>query len=170
MLTENKVKEHLSIAYVKAVAAACNFACEDTTTDFDSVDVTITCNGWLVPGSSTVRSPDLKIQLKATENLTLNANSDYPFSLPLKNYDDLRANVLSPRILVVLHLPSNRIDWLSHSPNDLIIRNCAYYVNLNGLPDSANTTNVTIYLPSVNIFSPSTLTDLMIKVSKQQRI
>ena len=168
MLTDNQVKEQLSIAYVNAVAAACNFGCEFTRIDIDSVDATITCNGNLAH-DSTIRSPEIKLQLKATEILTLNSNSEYPFVLKKKNYDDLKANTLAPRLLVVLILPPVRANWLSHSINDLIIRNCAYWMNLNGMADIA-TDSKTVHLPSINIFSPATLNDLMIKVSREQAL
>jgi hypothetical protein len=168
MLTDNQVKEQLSIAYVNAVSAACNFGCEFTRIDFDSIDATITCNGNLAH-DSTIRSPEIKLQLKATEALLLNANSEYPFVLKKKNYDDLRAHTLAPRLLVVLILPDIRANWLSHSANDLIIRNCAYWVNLHGMAD-VPAASPTVYLPGVNIFSPSTLKDLMVKVSREQAL
>jgi hypothetical protein len=169
MLTENQVKEQLSVAYVNAVAAICNFACEFTRIDIDSIDVSITCNGNLA-ADSIIRSPEIKIQLKATENLSLNAANEYPFALPIKNYDDLRANTLTPRLLVVLNLPNIRDGWVSHSINDLIIRNCAFWLNLKGKASVANTSNITVHLPSINVFSPNALKELMLKVSRQEAL
>lgn len=169
MITDDQVKEQLSIAYVNAVAAMCNYGCEFTRVDIDSVDATITCNGHLAH-DSTIRSPYLHLQLKATENLQLNGNSDFPFFLKKKNYDDLRARTLTPRLLVVLNLPTGKTNWLTHSINDLILRNCAYWVNLFGQPDVTNTTGATVYLPSVNHFSPAALQDLMLKVSREQSL
>lgn len=167
MITDNQAKEQLSISYVNAVAAICNYSCELTRTDIDSVDVTVKRNGLISP-NSIIRSPEIQIQLKATENMVANANGDYPFHLPIKNYEDLRGNTLTPRLLVVLNLPTGKGNWLSHSAADLILRNCSYWANLKGLPASANTTNVTVYLPSTNVFSPATLDSLMLKVSMQQ--
>lgn len=169
MITDDQVKEQLSIAYVNSVAAICNYGCELTRVDIDSVDATITCNGRLAH-DSTIRSPYLHLQLKATENLQLNGNSDFPFFLKKKNYDDLRARTLTPRLLVVLNLPTGKTNWLTHSINDLILRNCAYWVNLLGLPDVTNTTGATVYLPSANHFSPAALQDLMLKVSREQSL
>ena len=169
MITDDQVKEQLSIAYVNAIAAMCNYGCEFTTVDIDSVDATITCNGNLAH-DSTIRSPYIHLQLKATENLQLNSASDYSFFLKKKNYDDLRARTLIPRLLVVLNLPTGKANWLTHSINDLVLRNCAYWVNLFGLPDVANTTGSTIYIPSVNHFSPTALQNLMLKVSREQTL
>lgn len=169
MLTDNQVKEQLSISYVNAVAAICNFGCEFTRIDMDSVDATITCNGSLAP-DSTIRSPEIKLQLKGTENLLLNAVGNYPFPLSVKNYDDLRANTLAPRLLVVLNLPDERTNWVNHGIDDLILRKCAYWLSLKGAPNSNNTTNVTVHIPSGNIFSPDTLRELMVKVSKEEAL
>lgn len=169
MITDDQVKEQLSIAYVNAIAAMCNYGCEFTRVDIDSVDATITCNGNLAH-DSTIRSPYIQLQLKATENLQLNRASDYPFWLKKKNYDDLRARTLTPRLLVVLNLPTGKANWLTHSITDLVLRNCAYWVNLLGLPDVTNTTGSTIYIPSTNQFSPAALQDLMLKVSREQSI
>ncbi|RYE54405.1 MAG: DUF4365 domain-containing protein [Sphingobacteriales bacterium] len=169
MITDDQVKEQLSISYVNAIAAMCNFGCELTRVDIDSVDATITCNGNLAT-DSTIRSPFLKVQLKATENLQPNSSSNYPFFLKKKNYDDLRARTLSPRLLIVLNLPTGKTNWLTHSVNDLIIRNCAYWLNLYGLPDVTNTSGATVYIPTVNHFSPSVLQDLMLKVSREQSL
>lgn len=167
MITDNQVKEQLSISYVNAVAAMCNYACELTRIDTDSIDVTIRRNGYLA-SASVIRSPEIQIQLKATENLVLNTSSQYPFSLSIKNYDDLRSNTMAPRLLVVLNLPAGRNNWLSHSVNDLILRNCSYWLNLHGEPTSPNSSNVTVYLPSTNVFSPTALEGLMFRASMQQ--
>lgn len=169
MLTDNQVKEQLSIAYVNAVAAMCNFSCEFTRIDLDSIDVTVKCNGFLAT-DSIIRSPEIQIQLKATENMTINSDSNYPFPLTIKNYDDLRGNTLTPRLLVVLNLPTGKVNWLSHSVNDIILRNCSYWLNLKGHDSSTNTTNVTVHLPSTNIFSPTSLQNLMLKVSRQETL
>lgn len=169
MLTDNQVKEQLSIAYVNAVAAICKFGCELTRIDMDSIDVSITCNGNLA-SDSTIRSPEIKLQLKATESLELNRDGQYPFPLSIKNYNDLRGNTLTPRLLVVLKLPDTTAGWLSHTSNDLIIRNCAYWLNLKGAPSVPNAANITVHLPSGNTFSPEALKDIMIKVSRQESL
>lgn len=169
MLSENQVKEELSISYVNAVAASGNFGCEFTRKDMDSIDITITSNGLMVP-ESTIRSPEIKIQLKATENLVANDSNYFPFPLSIKNYNDLRARTLAPRILVVLKLPSSRIDWITHSSDEIKIRNCAYWLSLHGLKETENTSNTTVFIPSTNIFSPEVLKEMMIKISKQENL
>ena len=166
MLTENKIKEEINLAYVVAVAAVKSFATEITRIDNDSVDATINYNGYLVPGESTLYSPSIKLQLKATSNVHI--SEDFiRFPLPVKNYDDLRARSATPRLLVVLCLPELKNEWVNHSIYELTVRKCAYYLNLYGFPESNNERTVTVKIPLVNVFSPDSLYDLMLKTSKE---
>lgn len=51
MLTENRIKEELNLAYVLSVAASKKFSTELTRIDSDSIDATIRYNGKLVEDS-----------------------------------------------------------------------------------------------------------------------
>jgi len=168
MLTENRIKEEISLAYVLAVAATKGFATEITRVDSDSVDATIRYNGYL-DSDSTLYSPEIKLQLKATSSPNLIENRIH-FPLPIKNYNDLRARSGTPRLLVILCLSEEKDEWLKHSPDKLILKKCAYYYNLKGLPESSNETSVTIKIPTVNLFSPDLVYDLMLKTSKEEEL
>ena len=113
-LVKTQIESELSIAYVHAVAAKAGLATEFTRVDVDSVDLTIGGKGKLSK-DSVLHSPKIDIQLKATINKNVNGDGSISFNLPLKNYDDLRANCLVPKILVVLFLPKDENRWLSHS-------------------------------------------------------
>mgnify|MGYP001570432588 FL=1 len=163
-LTKNHIESELSIAYVHAVAAKAGFA-----TEFTRVDVDITIGGpGLISTDSTLHSPQIAIQLKATINKNVNGDGSISFNLPLKNYDDLRANCLVPKILVVLFLPKEENIWLSHSIDQLIIKECAYWLSIKGFTKSDNASHQTVRIPSANVFSPETISGLLIKVSKEE--
>ncbi len=168
MLTENKIKEELNLAYVLSVAASKKFSTEITRVDSDSVDATIKYNGYMST-ESILHSPEIKLQLKATSGANI-VNNEIVFPLPIKNYNDLRLRSTSPRLLVILCLPENSEDWLQHSHDELIIKKCCHYLNLNGFPETENTTSVTVKIPLTNIFSPDTIYDLMLQASKQELI
>lgn len=169
MLTENKIKEEISLAYVLAVAATKGFSTEITRVDSDSIDATIRYNGYLDSKYSTLYSPEIKLQLKATSSPNLKDGFIH-FPLPLKNYNDLRARSGTPRLLVVLCLAEEKINWLKHSPDELILTKCAYFLNLNGCSDTENETSVTVKVPLVNLFSPELVYDLMLKTSKEEEL
>jgi hypothetical protein len=59
------------------------------------------------------------------------------YRLKRKNYDELiLAEVFTPRILVLVTLPRDIREWLSFSPDQLIMRQCSYWLSLSGLPES----------------------------------
>lgn len=90
------------------------------------------------------------------------------FSLPVKNYNDLRGETLVPRALVVLHLPADSRNWLEQTEDELISRRCAYWVSLQGLPDPDNRQNVTVWLPRKNLFSVENLQAIMERLSRRE--
>jgi hypothetical protein len=168
MLTENKIKEEISLAYVLAVAATKGFSTEITRVDSDSIDATIRYNGYLDPDSS-LYSPEIKLQLKATSNPNLREEYIH-FPLPLKNYNDLKARSGTPRLLVVLCLTEEKENWLKHSPDELVLQKCAYFLNLKDYPETENDSSVTVKIPLANLFSPELVYDLMLKTSKEEEL
>jgi len=67
------------------------------------------------------------------------------FVKEIKRYDKLRADHRDPaRIMVVLFLPLQHADWLSHSEKELVLKNCAYWVSLRHAPGSDNETGKTV--------------------------
>ncbi|MHB8260653.1 MAG: DUF4365 domain-containing protein [Bacteroidia bacterium] len=164
MLTRNQIESELSLAYLQAVAANEGFAVDVPHIDSDSVDAVIAGKG-KVDVTSTKHSPKIEVQLKATFNAIVN-DGNIAYSLTIKNYDDLRVDTVLPRLLVLLVLPQQQIDWLIHQPDKLILQKCAYYLNLKGLPTSVNAGHQTVYIPTLNMLTPAALKDLMIKASK----
>jgi len=101
---------------------------------------------------------DLKIQLKACINMP-NLAADgkiVPYSLVgIKRYDDLRAETLAtPRILVVLFLPKDELEWLEHTEEALSLRKCAYWVSLRGAEPSENSSAQTVTCPGLRSLTP----------------
>lgn len=165
MLTRNQIEAELSLAYLHAVAAMETFAVDVPHIDSDSVDAIISGKGKIDP-TSLRHSPRIEVQLKASINTVPNANGDIPFDLTIKNYDDLRAETLLPRLLILLALPNQKSDWLLHQPDKLILQKCCYYLNLKGQPASINGGHQRVYVPTTNVLTPTVLRILMIKASK----
>lgn len=158
LLQTSDRQEALSRAYASAVAAAAGY----TTTppsdfDRDSIDIEFGAGGQM--------RPKIGAQLKATTNLT-KAGSTIKFSLKLKNYNDLRIKTQTPRILVVLDMPTDKRLWVTITADQLVMRKAAYWVSLLGMPDVPNTSTVTINIPSTNLFNVSSLKELMEKSRK----
>jgi Domain of unknown function (DUF4365) len=153
LLTANDREEALSRAYVAAVAAGAGYVTAEPKFDRDGIDIEIHAGG--------LSRPQINIQLKATVNLGDVTNNAHRYALKRRNYDLLRVQTLVPRILVVLSLPAAEAEWLSVTPEQLILRRCAYWVSLAGFPETQNNESVTVSIHHNNRFDVDSLKALM---------
>jgi hypothetical protein len=161
LLTDNDIEEAVSSAYAHAIAAAAGMVVALRHFDRDGIDITFETGG--------DQRPKLDAQLKATINLAKSAEGMYRFPCPRKNYDLLRIPTQVPRILIVLHLPRNKSEWVKCTPKNLILRNCAYWTNLNGAPATENETSVTVNIIPDNVFHVEGL-KLLMEMSRSGRL
>lgn len=154
LLSDTDIEEALSVAYVHALAAAAGYVIGLKNFDRDGIDLTIEAGG----GSR----PKIDAQVKASINLP-QSGEVFKFPLKRRNYDHLIIPTQTPRILVVMHLPSEKVDWVKVGIESLILRNCAYWVCLTGLPATENAASITVDIPAENHFNVEALIDLMDK-------
>ncbi|MDR0518027.1 MAG: DUF4365 domain-containing protein [Fibromonadaceae bacterium] len=165
----NDQKEAFSEAYARAIASVAGFICNKGDFDRNSVDISF--------ASATSPFASVEVQLKSTSNAHIVTNlngNEIHFPLPIKNYNDLRAETIMPRILVALLLPEKPNEqaeeypeqWISQTPEQLALLKCAYWINLNGMAESNNQATVTITIPmdDAHIFKPSVLNNLINQV------
>ncbi len=115
------------------------------------------------------KRPRIEFQAKASSRDLLN-NDDLVFPLPIKNYHDLRADTIIPRILIVLLMPEEEGDWLMHSEDALILKHCAYWYSLNNYPDTQNGHSVTVKIPRAQQLTSSELSRLMTLIEKGETL
>jgi hypothetical protein len=148
----NDRKWRFSLAYIGAVAAHAGYQVTEPHVDKDSLD------GILIGQEG--RRPMIGFQAKATGRDVLKPEHvAYPLSL--KNYNDLRADTMIPRLLIVVVVPELRDEWLAHSEEELRLRRCGYFLSLSGRPARDNTTTVTVHLPRTGMFTSDQLSVLM---------
>jgi hypothetical protein len=151
-------QEQFSSAYLRAIAAVAGYSLSQPSVDDDSIDFTISGRG----RSGSIYSPRLDLQLKCQMNDTPIGENGFSYPLKIKNYQDLRlANLLVPRILVVIIVPSDISQWLIHSNTQTILQSGGYWVSLRGLPPTINQQTVSIPIPHRNRFTTDSLTALM---------
>ena len=155
-MTPNMQMEQLSLAYVRAIAAQGGYQVGRPEPDVDSVD------GVLL--STVGRRPRIDFQAKATSQ-SLGRSDVIHFPLPAKNYEDLRADTLTPRLLIVLLLPRDNSDWLAQTTTELCLRHCAYWLSIAEHPARSNKHTVTVDIPTANIFDKAQLDGLMGKAN-----
>lgn len=159
-------EEGLSEAFLRAIASMAGYALAKPLPDNDGVDFTISKSASSDPDSN-YENPRLDIQLKATyQDIIV---GDYlKYQLPIHNYRKLsNSRVCVPRILVLLHLPRDKNQWLSHIPHEsLSLHNCCYYLSLRGSREVENRTTVQVEIPRNNVFSVDSLNAMMEKIER----
>ena len=153
LLTTPDRQEALSRAYAHAVAARAGYITAVYEVDRDGVDLRIQAGGSMRPA--------LDLQLKATINLGASSNGYFRFPLKRRNYDLLRTETQTPRLLVVLDLPKDERLWMTITADKLILRYRAYWLNLKGAEETSNKTSVTVRIPERNLFAVDSLRALM---------
>ncbi|MEG4807873.1 DUF4365 domain-containing protein [Microcoleus sp. F8-D3] len=156
----NQRKELFSKAYVRAVTAVVGCSVDQPENDYDSVDLCIKA-----VDRDPMQPHRLELQLKCTSRDVLDAQCvRYP--LNVKNYNDLRVTAFIPRLQVVVLVPENIGEWIQQSEQEMLLRHCAYWVSLRGMPETRNTNRITVELPRRNHFTPQALESIMQRISK----
>lgn len=122
LLTRADQKAAMSVVYAKAVAARAGYVTSIPDLDREGVDLRIDAGGAMRPA--------LDLQLKATARLGKPTAGSLSFALKRRNYDLLRRDTQTPRILVVLVLPNNRDRWMTITQEELVLRRSAYWLSL----------------------------------------
>ena len=80
--------------------------------------------------------------------------------------DELRStNTGAPQLLVVLFLPADADQWLTHGEDCLVARRCAYWLSLRGAAETDQGSK-TVYIPRANLLSVDALRTLMTRFSQ----
>lgn len=84
----------------------------------------------------------------------------------MAHYDKLRARARVPHLLVVLALPDDARDGVRHTVDALLIRKCAYWVNMTGMPEVVGQGSKTVQIPREQVLSPEGLLQILTRVSE----
>jgi hypothetical protein len=159
-------QEAVSRAYIHAIAARCGLGCSSR--DFDcGIDLSVHTIRRV--GHRYVESGfNLDIQAKSTTTAVVTP-AQVLYDMEVKTYDDLRdTGVGCPRMVVLLVMPDDETTWTEQNEDHLLLRKCAYWASLKGMPATTNTATIRVAIPRVNVFSVDALTRLMDKVRKRE--
>jgi hypothetical protein len=158
-----ELQAQFSIAYVQAVASVAGFFVQhaDRGFDRDGIDVTVLRRGALGVTTST----RLDLQIKSYSG---DAQGDpWPYDLEVKSYGDLRrTDYQVPRLLVVVRVPADAAEWISHGEEQLVLRRCAYWLSLRGAAPTVNASTIRVQIPRAHVFDAIALTSLMRQVAE----
>jgi hypothetical protein len=169
MLPETKIEENLSFAYISAIAADAGIIVRDYSNADYGMDGKFAEVANEDGNSCRETGFGIEFQLKASTNVTHRDGSIY-YELKVKNYKDLiKTNIGMARILIVYSLPNDRSQWLSADANQLVLRECAWWVSLKGKPVTENTAKKTISIPETQRLDSAELIRLidLIKVGDE---
>lgn len=165
--TQQDIESRLSYAYLHAVTSHAGFVCRPAIPDEDKegIDAVVTAYGSF-PGAWRTQIT-INVQLKATVGVPADDGTHLSYFVQgIRRYDKLREDHREPvRILVVLFLPPQHADWLSHSENELILKRCAYWASLRNAPASDNDTGKTVKIPKDQILNPDNLKKLVARLA-----
>ena len=162
-----KIKEDLSICYLKTIAAVKGIAVERIEHDEDSVDVII--KKVLNTNKNIQFNSQISIQLKSTSSKSQYSISEQEISykLKVKNYNDLCMPASMPSILALLILPEEKEEWTKWTPDELIIKGKMFWLSLQDKEMSDNKDSVTVKIPKENILNANTIDELIQKVAEE---
>jgi hypothetical protein len=156
-LTRNHRQEGLCRAYVRAIAAQAGVLVCSSENDY-GIDLSLR-EVEMRGERRRDLGPQIDLQLKATTRANLGP-THVSYDLEVVNYDDLRdSRGGATRLLVVLLMPADETAWLEQTPEQLVLRHCAYWHSLAGEPPTTATTTVRVSIPLANIFSASAIHD-----------
>lgn len=168
-LSPPNIESELSYAYLHAVASTAGISCRDGNRHEDNNGIDAQLTAWLpYVSATTLTEVDIKVQLKATIAEPTDDGLNYEYRLKgASRYNDLRSETIGiARILVVLFLPRDAAEWLTHAPDQLALRRCAYWQSLRGAPE-ITAGSVVVKLPKTQLFSPDQLTQLAGRLSRR---
>jgi hypothetical protein len=170
ILIISKVEEHLSLAYLRAVAGRVNVALAE----YSCFDVGI--DGILsrvrqTPFGYYPDSRNIHFQLKSTFNL-LRAKGAVKLDVEAKSYNkivhgnsEFRTIGGSPCILIVYCLPKSEEEWLDVNDERLIMRECCYWGLLEGDP-TENDRKYRVTIPERQKLTPVSLLGIFDRMSE----
>ena len=162
-----KIKEDLSVCYLKTIAAVNGIALENITHDEDSVDVII--KKVIQMSSSRRFNSQISVQLKSTSSKSQYniKENEIIYEFKVKNYNDLCIAATMPSMLALLILSEKEEEWINWATNELMINGKMYWLSLQSNKLTENNDSISIKIPKENILNNVTIEQLIEKAAKE---
>ena len=163
-LSESTMKEQLSLAYAKMLAAAAGCSVAGYTTDEDAIDISIRSSAEYAYRDG----PQLDIQLKCTGQDVVRQHH-IAWRLDERTHGKLiKTKRTCPIILAVLVVPHALNDWLEIDETKLMTKSVMYWVNGVDIPKAfpAGQDKMTVQLPKKNRLTRDSLLGIMHEIGE----
>ncbi|WP_342376142.1 DUF4365 domain-containing protein [Myxococcus stipitatus] len=154
-------KEEFSRAFLHAICAPAGFGVSRVDVDVDGVDATVSTSR-----AFHKKAPKLDVQLKCTASFVWREHG-FSHVLPVRNYELLRGDQdSSPRILVVVLVPKECVDWVVHSELSTVLMHCGYWHSLRDAPppERAEQQDITVHIKKSQLLTVDALVDMMRRI------
>lgn len=160
-MTEQHVKEQISRAYARAIAARAGILLKESEIDYGLDGSFRDVDYDAEHGRYSENGFGIDFQLKATKNIIPKGNK-LIYDLEVKNYRDLiKTQVGTPRILIVYSMPAQIDEWITVTDEDTTLRYCAWWGSLKGQKETNNKKKKRIVLPVSQRLTPVELRRLI---------
>jgi len=164
-MTDNDIKEEISLAYLTAISSKAGIALNLKNRDVESEDVALTFQTYDSNGDKFISN--LNMQLKTTSSISeYRIKSDViTYKLKIKNYNDLIAKRSTPIILGLLIIPNYQqcVNW---TIQQLILNGTMYWVSFKGAKKIRNFRKITVRIPCSQMLNSTSLVEVMNKIAK----
>ncbi len=163
MLIRNHRQEALCRAYVQAVAALAGVATSVPVPDY-GIDLSLRRIEQHGQRYLDTRL-QVDLQLRSTTR-AIASDQDVSYDLDVDTYNFLREVSLIRCLLVLLVLPDEEGQWLTQTPEELLIRRCAYWVSLRQALPTRSVASIRIRIPRRQVFSPLAIGEILQRLSR----
>ena len=129
MMTEEHIKEAISLRYMELIAAYNGYDVSNSKNDYGR-DLQIDEVDSFEDGRKLSTNRSLYFQVKSTTEKSIFENEkSIKYDIKVTNYNDLikLKDTANPLILLLFVLPEDKNSWIELSKDELITRKCAYW-------------------------------------------
>lgn len=158
-LHASECKQAFSLAFTHAIAAAARCTISDLRSDVETIDYTVRQVAHHRRYSSSV----VDVQMKCTSQDVLREDGVH-WELSGAHYNKLRdPRTYNRKILVVLVVPGDPVDWLATEKDRMILNGSAFWTCIEGSGPTSGSTK-TVVLPRKNVYNVEQLLGILYRI------
>lgn len=171
MMTDEHIKEAISLRFVELIAAVNGYKTSSTYPDYGT-DLKIIEVDYRIENEHKrylETGRELSLQLKATTDKSISIEDEkIKYDLQAATFNDLiqRRETKNPLVLILFVLPFDKTNWTKISDKELVVRRCAYwYYPPETSENTTNSNTKRIEISKDNLISSQVLNQLFEKFS-----
>lgn len=168
-MDENSQKEEFNYGYIHTLASACGYIVHRSERQLDNRGIDLEIIGSELEDAD---APRIAIQTKCTTmKYFIERPECFKYDLKVENYNKLIKKSIDPTFLIVLVVPEEIKNWvyIDTSTRETLLKHCAYWVSLQGKPQTINTRTERIDIPKEQVLTEKVLKAIMQEAAENRR-